>query len=120
MIMKNESLSFGTANGETTAYVALPETDRKRAAIVVQEWRGLNDHITAIASRYADEGVIAIAPDLYRVRVATNADEASNLMHELNTEDGLDTINNAIARASETYGLSHFGITGFCMGGTFA
>jgi carboxymethylenebutenolidase len=42
------------------------------------------------------------------------------MMHALDIEDGLDTIKNAVEAAREKYSLSHFGITGFCMGGTFA
>jgi len=118
--MKSESLSFGTANGDTTGYVAVPDVESKKAVIVVQEWWGLNDHIKDIANRYAAEGFIAIAPDLYRGKVASNPDEASKMMQGLRVEDGIGTIKNAVAAARDTYGLSHFGITGFCMGGTFA
>ncbi len=118
--MQERTLSFGTANGDTTAYVTMPETADKKAVIVIQEWWGLNDHIKDISRRCADEGFIAIAPDLYRGRIATNPDEAGKMMKELAIEDGLDTIKNAISAASDELGISHFGITGFCMGGTYA
>jgi carboxymethylenebutenolidase len=119
--MSNETLSFETANGPTTAYVARPDDGSNgKAVVVIQEWWGLNDHIKDIANRWAGEGFTAIAPDLYRGTVATNPDEASKLMKALEIEDGLDTIRNAIASASEKYGISHFGVTGYCMGGTFA
>jgi carboxymethylenebutenolidase len=42
------------------------------------------------------------------------------MMQALKVEDGLDTIRNAVEAARAKYDLSHFGITGFCMGGTFA
>ena len=118
--MKTESLNFSTANGETTAYCVFPDTDDKRAVIVVQEWWGVNDHIKDIAGRYAAEGFIAIVPDLYRGKLAANADEASKMMGELEVEDGLATIESAMKKAADAYGLTHFGINGFCMGGTFA
>lgn len=118
--MKAEALSFDTANGSTTAYVALPQAPAQKGVIVVQEWWGLNDHIKDIANRYAGEGFIAVAPDLYRGTIAADSDQASKLMHDLKLDDGLDTIKNAAAAAREAYGLSHLGITGFCMGGTFA
>ncbi|HEV7699574.1 MAG TPA: dienelactone hydrolase family protein [Pyrinomonadaceae bacterium] len=117
--MKTESLSFDTAGGTTGAFVAAPDSGAGRAVLVIQEWWGLNDHIKDICGRYADEGFIAIAPDLYRGRVAMNADEASQMMHDLEIEDGIDTIKNAIDAARVAYDVSHFGITGFCMGGTF-
>lgn len=119
--MKTETLQFDTANGASTAYVAMPDNaDTTKAVIVIQEWWGLNDHIKDIAGRYAAEGFTAIAPDLYRGKLATNPQEASQLMHDLAIEDGLDTIKNAMEAAREKYGISHFGITGYCMGGTFA
>ena len=120
--MKTETLELNAVNGETTAYVAMPdETDADtKAVILIQEWWGLNDHIKDIAGRYADEGFICIAPDLYRGRVATNPADASQLMNALELEDGLDTIKNAQTTARGKYEISHFGITGFCMGGTYA
>ncbi len=118
--MRSESLSFGTAGGDTTAYVAVPDDAGEKAVVVVQEWWGLNDHIKDIANRYATEGFIAIAPDLYRGEIATDPDQASKMMNALSPDDGLDTIRNAVEAAREKYGISHFGITGYCMGGTFA
>jgi carboxymethylenebutenolidase len=119
--MKTETLSFNTANGETTAFAAAPDNaDGTKAVIVIQEWWGLNEHIKDIAARYADEGFLAIAPDLYRGKLAANPQEAGAMMQALKIEDGLDTIKNAIDAARAQYGTTHFGITGFCMGGTYA
>jgi carboxymethylenebutenolidase len=118
--MGNEMLSFDTANGPSSAYVTLPDASNGKAVIVIQEWWGLNDHIKDIANRYASEGFTAIAPDLYRGKVAADSTEASQMMHYLSNEDGLDTIKNAIDASSLAYDISHFGITGYCMGGSFA
>ena len=120
--MKTETLSFETANGATTAFAAIPDSanNETKAVILIQEWWGLADHIKDIATRYADEGFLCIAPDLYRGKMAANPEEAGKLMAALAIEDGVDTIKNAMAKARETYGVSNFGITGFCMGGTFS
>ena len=118
--MRTETLPFKTANGDTTAYVALPDTPARKAVLVIQEWWGLNDHIKDIADRYAAEGFIAIAPDLYRGKIAANPEEAGKMMHALEVDDGIDTIAKSVEAARAKYDLSHFGITGFCMGGTFA
>ncbi len=118
--MRTETLSFDTAGGPTTAYVAMPETNTKRAVVVVQEWWGLVDHIKDIANRWAGEGFIAIAPDLYRGKTAANSDEAGKMMRALKIPDGINTIDNAMAKARDQYGITHFGINGFCMGGTYA
>jgi carboxymethylenebutenolidase len=119
--MKTETLNFVTANGASTAYVAMPDNaENPKAVILIHEWWGLNDHIKDIANRYADEGFICIAPDLYRGRIAANAEDASKMMHSLAVDAGLNTIESAMDKARETYNLSHFGISGYCMGGTFA
>jgi len=118
--MNTETLSFETPNGNATAFVSMPAENTDKAVIVIQEYWGLNDHIRDIANRYAAEGFIAIAPDLYRGQLATNPGDASKLMQALKLEDGLTTIKSSIDKAAETYGVSHFGITGFCMGGTYA
>jgi carboxymethylenebutenolidase len=120
--MKNETLQFDTANGATTAFVAMPNetSENTRGVVLIQEWWGLNENIKDIAGRYAAEGFVAIAPDLYRGKLAKNPSEAGEMMGALKTEDGIDTIKNAVAKAKETYNLDKLGITGFCMGGTFA
>ncbi|MGI8788166.1 MAG: dienelactone hydrolase family protein [Pyrinomonadaceae bacterium] len=120
--MKTETLEFSTSKGDATAYIALPDKsgDEKKAVVVIQEYWGLNDHIKDIAERYASEGFIAIAPDLYRGEITKDKHEAAKLMEKLELEDGLDTINNAMIAAQEKYEIAKFGITGFCMGGTYA
>ena len=118
--MRTEMLSFDTANGPTSAYTAIPEIPNGKAVIVIQGWWGLNGHIKDIANRYATEGFIAVAPDMYRGRIAKDSSEASQMMHDLTNANGLDTIKNAIDAASLAYDISHFGITGYCMGGSFA
>lgn len=120
--MKNETLEFETSNGSTSAYVAMPDeiTSDTKPLIIIHEWWGLNDYIKSVIDRYAEEGFIAIGPDLYRGKIASNPEDAAEMMGALETEDGLDTIRHAIRAAGEKYGRSEFGITGYCMGGTFA
>jgi carboxymethylenebutenolidase len=118
--MNVETLNFTTSRGTTTAFVARPETQANAAIILIQEWWGINDHIRDIAGRYAQEGYLCVAPDLYRGRVARDAQEASALMNALAIEDGMETIRKAIDEAKRTYNVQKIGISGYCMGGTFA
>ena len=118
--MNAESLNVATSNGPTTAYVARPQNQVDAAVILIQEWWGINDHIRDIAGRYAREGYLCVAPDLYRGRLAANADEASAMMHALKIDDGIETIQKSMDAAAKTYQISRFVITGYCMGGTFA
>ncbi len=120
--MKTETINFETAKGAAAAFVAMPDevTDDAKAVVVVQEYWGLNEHIKDIATRYAELGYIAIAPDLYRGKLTTDKDEAARLMQNLETEDGLDIIDKAVKTAEEKYAVKKTGITGYCMGGTYA
>jgi carboxymethylenebutenolidase len=120
--MSTEIINLNPAVGPTTAHVALPDPGaaRNAAVLLIQEWWGINDHIRDIASRYAKEGHICVAPDLFRGKVAKNAQEASKLMHELSMEDGMATIRAAFDETGRKYGVKKIGITGYCMGGTFA
>jgi carboxymethylenebutenolidase len=118
--MNAESLNLSTSNGASTAYVARPHEEVSACVVLIQEWWGINDHIRDIAGRYAREGYLCVAPDLYRGRVAQDSSEASAMMNALAIEDGLETIRKAMDAATETYKVDRFAITGYCMGGTFA
>jgi carboxymethylenebutenolidase len=117
--MNTETLDLNTSRGETTAVVARPDGDATGVVILIHEWWGINDHIRDLAGRYAKEGYICVAPDLYRGKVARDAAEAARLMHELDTVDGLETINEAIV-TTRKFGAHKVGISGYCMGGTYA
>lgn len=118
--MNAESLNLNTSRGATTAYVARPDGDLNAAVLLIQEWWGINEHIRDVAGRYARARYLCVAPDLYRGRLAKDAEEASAMMHALELDDGMETIREAIGAAGATYGVSQFVITGYCMGGTFA
>ncbi len=118
--MNVESLNLSTSRGATTAYVASPQSKVDAAVILIHEWWGINDHIRDLAGRYAKQGYLCVAPDLYRGRVAANPEEAAALMQALAIDDGMETIRKAMAAAEETYKVKRFAITGYCMGGTFA
>jgi carboxymethylenebutenolidase len=118
--MDTQTLEVQTDRGASSAYVAFPENANNKAVLIIHEWWGLNDHVKNIAGRYAEEGFIGIAPDLYRGKIAADAGEASKMMHELAIEDGIATIRATLSAGAEKYSLTHFGITGYCMGGTFA
>ncbi len=117
--MKTDQLNLNPLLGATTAYVARPETETAAAVILIQEWWGINDHIRDIAGRYAREGFLCVAPDLYRGKLAKDSTEAAKMMQALAIEDGVDTIREAVLETKRAYNVQKFGINGFCMGGTF-
>lgn len=118
--MQTETINLNTSRGATTAYVARPDREPRAAVLLIQEWWGITDHIRDIAGRYASEGYLCVAPDLFRGKLAKDADEASKLMHSLAIEDGMETIRVAFAETKRVHNVAKIGITGYCMGGTFA
>jgi carboxymethylenebutenolidase len=108
------------------AYLVAPPTkEKKPAVIVIQEWWGLTDLIKDVARRFAREGYVAIAPDLYSRlgnKVTTNPSEAAQLMNSLKQEDGLKDLNATVTYLKTTPGVEagKIGVTGFCMGGSYA
>ncbi len=110
-----ESKSGRSVQGE----LAMPaEPARCPALILVQEWWGLNDNIRAYAERYAAEGFLTLAVDLYDGAVTTDREEASHRMSGLDWPAALDHIAGAIAfLAGHERSTGTVGITGFCMGG---
>jgi carboxymethylenebutenolidase len=108
------------------AYVVSPQmTEKRPAVIVVQEWWGLTDLIKDVARRYAREGYVAIAPDLYSRlghKVTTDPSEAAQLMNSLKQEEGLKDLNATVTyvKTAPNVNAGRIGITGFCMGGSYA
>jgi carboxymethylenebutenolidase len=120
-MMATESMELNPRYGATTAHVAFPDGNvmPKAAVVLIQEYWGINDHIRDLTSRYAREGYLCVAPDLYRGKLAKNPKEAMSFMNSLTMEDGMETIKSAIAETRKKYGIDKFAITGYCMGGTY-
>jgi len=89
---------------------------------VIQEWWGLTDHITEVADRFAGEGFVVLAPDLYDGKVAKDAGEAGRLMQNLDQGKSLAMLDAAVSylRQRPEVRAEAIGVTGFCMGGSFA
>lgn len=92
------------------------------AVLVLHEWWGLNEHIKEVTGRFAKEGWVAFAPDLYGRRVTQDPGEASAWMTKLRTDQGMELIKQAFEylKAQPFVTKGKIGITGFCMGGSYA
>jgi carboxymethylenebutenolidase len=111
------------SNGSTCeGYLAVPESGSGPAVIVVQEWWGLVGHITGVADRFAKEGFVALAPDLYHGVVTTEPDEAQKLLMGLAMDTAAADISGAANYLTSLPSNSsdYVGTVGFCMGGSLA
>jgi carboxymethylenebutenolidase len=117
-----ELVEFAANGGKDSGYLALPAQGSGPGVIVIQEWWGLVDHIKDVCERFAGEGFVALAPDLYHGKTTKSPDEAGKLMMSMRIDEAEKDISGAI-----DYLLGHeattgdkAGVVGFCMGGALA
>lgn len=63
--MPASTITIPTDDSSFNAYLAQPDSLAAPAIVVLQEIFGVNDHIRSVCDRYAEEGYIAIAPDIF-------------------------------------------------------
>jgi carboxymethylenebutenolidase len=120
--MSGQMVNFA-ANGHTCdGYLAAPKSGSGPGLIVLQEWWGLVDHIKTLCDRFAAEGFVALAPDMYHGERTTSPDTAGKLLMALNIDQaGKDMAGAArYLRAHASVKPKKVGIMGFCMGGQLA
>lgn len=116
--MAGQMVSFPSNGTSAEGYLALPPGGKGPGVIVIQEWWGLVPHIKAVADRFAAQGYVALAPDLYHGKTTKEPDEAGKLMMALNMQQAAKDMAGAY-----DYVRSHpactgkVGSVGFCMGG---
>jgi len=117
-----QMIEFASNGGTCPGYLGMPESGHGPGVVVIQEWWGLVPHIEQVVDRFAANGFVALAPDLYRGMRTTEPDEAGKLMMGLRIEQAAVDISGAAAALvarEETVG-SAVGVVGFCMGGGLA
>ena len=110
------SINAHTAPG----YLAQPADERIHPGVVViQEWWGLVPHIKDVAERFAREGFVALAPDLYHGQVADEPDEARKLAMALDAQRAVQEIAAAARYLKKLPNVTpqKVGVVGWCMGG---
>ena len=81
-----ESVSFKSNGGTCSGYLASNAANASAPGVVlIQEWWGLDDEIKNVASRLAKAGYRALVPDLYRGKLALEANEAEHLLQLLSS-----------------------------------
>ena len=112
-------IEFKRPDGQALkGYLAEP-IDKTNApgVVVIQEWWGLDDEVKAVADRFAKAGYRALVPDLYRGKLALEANEAEHLMGDLNFGDAAGQDIRGAVQYLKATGSTKVAVTGFCMGG---
>ena len=118
--MAGQMVTFASNGGTADGYLALPKSGAGPGVVVIQEYWGLVPHIKDLADRFAAEGFVALAPDLYHGDAATHPDEAARMMMALNMAQTEKDLRGAVALLKSRTGGRKLGVIGFCMGGSLA
>ena len=123
MEISTKMIDFPSNQHTTPGYLAEPEDGQTHPALVaIQEFWGLVPHIKDVAGRFAGEGFIALAPDLYHGEIAVEPDEARKLAMELDRDRAVQEIVAAIRylKALDQVQPKKIGVVGWCMGGSLS
>lgn len=124
-------ISIPTLDGNASfnAYCAQPAGAPRAAIIVIQEIFGINQGIKRRCDRWAENGYLAIAPDLFwRIQPGVDLDpdvpeqfqQALELMGKFDQDQGVADIEATIRAARARLGGGKVGVVGYCLGGRLA
>lgn len=116
------STEIVTYHDDVTGYLAKPaEEGTYPALILIHEWWGLNENIKDFAERFARQGYVALAVDLYNGEVATDREGAGALAGAVRAdlEPAFANLEDAVAylKAREDVNPESLGSVGWCFGG---
>ena len=117
--MQGSMVDFPVNGKPGNGYLAVPESGGGPGVIVIQEWWGLVDHIKDVVDRFAAEGFVALAPDMYNGESTSSPDDAGKLMMALDIDRAAKDLSGAIGYllGRDEVTSSTVGTVGFCMGG---
>lgn len=111
------------------AYVARPADTPKAAIVVIQEIFGVNAGIRRKCDLLAEEGYLAIAPDLFHQfeagieldpDIGPEMEKALDLFGRFDQDHGVRDIEATIKYARDEEGCTKVGAVGYCLGGRLA
>src|SRR5215211_4375996 len=117
-----EMVEFPSNGGNTSGYLSSPEKGNGPGVVVIQEWWGLVDHIKDVCDRFAAEGFVALAPDLYHGKTTKSPDEAGKMMMAMRIDEAERDLSAAVQYLStqDSTTSGKIGVVGFCMGGALS
>ncbi|QZD90812.1 dienelactone hydrolase family protein [Qipengyuania aurantiaca] len=127
----SETVTIATLSGDANfdAYVARPADTPKAAILVIQEIFGVNAGIRRKCDKLAEDGYLAVAPDLFwRLEPGVELDpdvepefqRALDLMGKFDQDQGIRDIEATIHHIRRGEGVEKVGCVGYCLGGRLA
>ena len=127
----SETVKINTLSGDATfdAYFARPADTPRAAILVIQEIFGVNAGIRRKCDKLAEDGYLAVAPDLFwRLEPGVELDpdvepefqRALDLMGKFDQDQGIRDIEATIHHIRRDEGVAKVGCVGYCLGGRLA
>jgi carboxymethylenebutenolidase len=119
----SQTVQYQSGDETVKGFLALPASSgRHPAIIVIHEYWGLNDWIKGNTQKFADQGYVALAVDLFRGGVATTPGDAQELMRALPKDRAVRDLEAAFAylAARPDVDPHRIGSIGWCMGGGYS
>lgn len=110
-------------------YLALPKAGKGPAVIIIQEIFGVNSHIRSVAGQYAQDGYVALAPDVFwrtqpRVELAYDGADRDKAIELMRKTDVARAVGDLVATAELLRSLpavtGKVSAIGYCFGGLLA
>ena len=122
MARNGKMIEFAAGSGSAQGYLARPASGSGPGLVVLQEYWGLVDHIKDVVDRFAAEGFVTLAPDLFRGESTTDPDDAGRKMMALDIDRAGQDVAAAVdhLRALDAVAPKKVAVMGFCMGGQLA
>ena len=93
----DEHISFPINGNPAPGHLVVPDRSGPMPAIVViQEVFGLNDDIRDIARKFASQGYVTLAPDLYHGEESIDLEEARKFRMAMNMEQAEQELDSAV------------------------
>ena len=128
--MADLSIRAADGSGSFNAYVALPRTGKGPGIVVIQEIFGVNPWLRQVADRFAAQGYVAMAPDLFwrlKPGVQLDADierefqEGISYMQRFDQDKAIEDLQATLAALrSHPASTGKIGTVGYCLGGRLA
>ncbi len=116
-----ETVEFKSNGGMAAGCLAIPASGQGPGVIVLQEWWGLTPQIRGVTAMLAENGIVALAPDLYHGELAGHdeMDKAGELMTNLPPDRAARDMSSAVdyLNGHDAVTSDGIGVIGFCMGG---
>ena len=127
----SETVQISTLTGDDhfKAYIARPAESPRAAIVVIQEIFGVNAGIRRKCDKLAEDGYLAVAPDLFwplergvelDPDVEPEFQRALDLMGKFDQDQGVRDIEATIHYIRRDEGVEKVGAVGYCLGGRLA